>query len=144
MMVEKETEGSLDLSKATRNRSCLSNRFLICFGRQHCKLILDHGNLQTKAYPKIWLRLCSSPVSSSDHPLCPTGAETSWNQDTIGRAEFVPRFVKVLGRGIHSSSLEVRSIDPDKVQLPMAGQSAVFERFDDRQVTIVQIGILAH
>lgn len=61
MMAEKETEGSLDLSKATRNRSCLSNRFLICFGRQHCKLILEsppRGSLDA-------VRVCNNPIVPS-------------------------------------------------------------------------------
>ncbi len=109
----------------------------------HMARKLNNSDLHTEADTKVWGFVGTCPLRSLDHTLGTAVSETTWNQDSIGGADLVPRLVVSGWVALLGCVLQLGGVDPAEVELLLAAHSGVLERLDDGKVGVVEGGVLA-
>ena len=108
---------------------------------QHVSAELNGGDLQTQTDPKIGHILGSSVMGCEDFPLNTSISKTTGNQNAIGVIQQLPRCLVIFGR---PTVLKVARLNPVDHQLSVNGHGRVLQAFDDREVCIGEVGVLAN
>lgn len=103
----------------------------------------NDGNLHTQADAQIRLLLRAGPFCRLDHTLCSTVPEATRDKNAVCSADCTPGSMELFREVGSSFFLEMRGINPDKVELLIASHSAVLERFDDREVAVVEVCVFS-
>jgi hypothetical protein len=105
--------------------------------------VFDNGNLHSQANSQVRRLVLSGPFRGRNHSLCASRSESTGNQDSVGRANVVPRLVEFRRVEAVHGWLKGFGLDPHEVQLASAAHCRVFQTLDSREIRVVKIGVLA-
>ncbi|ANB11045.1 hypothetical protein AWJ20_3841 [Sugiyamaella lignohabitans] len=103
--------------------------------------IINDTNLETKTNTEVRNQIFTGPASSSNHTLSTSGTKSTRNKNTISRAETAPGLVVVDLVSNGAFDLKIGSFDPNNLELKLASQSRVLKSLDNRNITVLKIGI---
>ena len=108
---------------------------------QHVSAELNGGNLQAQTYSKIGHALGSSVLGCEDFPLNTSISKTTGNQNAMGVFQKPPRRLVLVGC---PTVLKVARLDPVDHQFSVNGHGGVLQAFDDREIGVGEVGVLAN
>lgn len=104
----------------------------------HISRKLNNRDLHSQANSQVWSLVGTCPLSGLDHTLSSAHSETTWHQDAVGGADFVPGLVEGLWLCGLGCVLEVLGVHPEEVELALAAHGGVFQRLDDGEVGVMK------